>query len=266
MKLENKVAVVTGSGRGIGRAIALAFAREGAKLVLMSRSAAQVEETSREAIKIGAEAVSISGDISLKNDIEDLVQKTLDRFGPPDILVNNASVSKKRGFTVDYDDDVWMEVIRINLFGTYLSTKYFLKTMIPRKTGRIINISSIAGKSAHPFNSPYSASKHGILGLTKTVALEMGMLGVNGITVNAICPGPTKTDMVVGEDGLLEFLTHHFGETREEIWEKRLKGQNIQGRMLDPEEIATLAVYLASDDAKGITGQAINIDGGFIMH
>jgi NAD(P)-dependent dehydrogenase (short-subunit alcohol dehydrogenase family) len=266
MKLKDKVAVVTGSGRGIGRAIALAFAREGAKLVLMARTAAQVEETCREAIRIGTEAVSMSGDISRKADIENLVRKTLDRFGPPDILVNNASVSKKRAFTVDYDDDVWQEVIRINLVGTYLSTKYFLKTMIPRKTGRIINISSIAGKSAQPFNSPYAASKHGILGLTKTVALEMGMLGVNEITVNAICPGPTKTDMLEGEDGMFEFLARHFGETREEIWERRLKGQNIQARMLDPEEIAAMAVFLASDEAKGITGQAINVDGGFIMH
>jgi NAD(P)-dependent dehydrogenase (short-subunit alcohol dehydrogenase family) len=94
----------------------------------------------------------------------------------------------------------------------------------------------------------------------------MGMMGVKEITVNAICPGPVRTDILEGKDGLFEFLARHFGETREEVWEKRLKGQNIQARMLEPEEIAALAVFLASDDAKGITGQAINIDGGFIMH
>ena len=266
MKLKDKVAVVTGSGRGIGRAIALAFAKEGAKLVLMARTAAQVEKTCSEAMRIGAEAISLPGDISRKADIENLVQKTLDRFGPPDILVNNASIAKRRAFIVDYDDDIWLEVIRTNLFGTYLATKYFLKTMIPRKTGRIINLSSIAGKSGQPFNSPYAASKHGILGLTKTVALEMGMMGVKEITVNAICPGATKTDMLEGEDGMFETWASYFGDTKEELWEKRLKGQNIQGRMLDPEEIASLAVYLASDEAKGITGQAINIDCGSIMH
>ncbi len=266
MKLQNKVAVVTGSGKGIGRAIALAFAREGAKLVLMARTATQIEEVCREATSMGTEAVWVAGDISKKTDIEKLVRKTLDQFGPPDILVNNASVSKGRSFIVDYDDDVWQEIIQINLFGTYLATKYFLRTMIPRKTGRIINLSSIAGKSAQPFSSSYTASKHGILGLTKTVAAEVGMLGVKDITVNAICPGPVRTEILEGKDGLFEFLARQFGETREEVWEKRLKGQNIQARMLEPEEIAALAVFLASDDAKGITGQAINIDGGFIMH
>jgi NAD(P)-dependent dehydrogenase (short-subunit alcohol dehydrogenase family) len=265
MKLQDKVAVVTGSGRGIGRAIAMTFAKEGARLVLMARTAAQVEETCREAVRMGTEAVSMAGDISRKDDIQALVQKTLDRFGPPDILVNNAGISK-RAFTVDYDDDVWREVIEINLIGTYLSTKYFLRTMIPRKTGRIINISSIGGKIAQPFNSAYGASKHGILGLTKTVALEMGMLGVREITVNAICPGPTKTEMLEGEDGMFEFLARRFKETKEEIWEKRLKELNIQARMLDPSEIAAMALFLASDEAKGITGQAINVDGGFIMH
>lgn len=265
MKLENRVAVVTGSGRGIGRAIALTFAREGARLVLMARTQSQIEETCKQVVALGREAVAVTGDISRRTDIENLVRKTLERFGPPDILVNAAGISK-RSFTVDYDDDVWQEVIQVNLFGTYLACKYFLKTMLPRKAGRIINVASIAGKIAQPFNSAYAASKHGILGLTKTLALEMGMLGVNEITVNAICPGPVKTEMLEGEDGMFAFFARQFGETKEEVWEKRFKEQNIQARMLNPEEIAALALFLASDEAKGITGQAINIDGGFIMH
>jgi len=265
MKLQNKIAVVTGASRGIGRAISLTFAREGAKLVVMARTAGLLQDLCKDVSILGTEILPVTGDISKRTDIENLVQKTLNRFGPPDILVNNAGISKKRAFIVDYDDDVWLEVIRTNLFGTYLSTKYFLKTMVPRKTGRIINISSIAGKSAQPFNTPYSASKHGILGLTRTVAIEMGMLGVNEITVNAICPGPVHTDMLEGEDGLFEFLARHFGETKEEVWEKRLKGMNIQARMLSPEEVAALALFLASDEAKGITGQAINIDGGLLI-
>jgi NAD(P)-dependent dehydrogenase (short-subunit alcohol dehydrogenase family) len=265
MILENRIAVVTGSGRGIGRAIALRFAEEGARVVLMARTQSQIEETCRQVTALGREAIGVAGDVSKKADIESLVRKTLDRFGPPDILVNAAGISK-RSLTVDYDDEAWQQVIQVNLFGTYLACKYFIKTMLERKTGRIINISSIAGKIAQPFNSSYAASKHGILGLTKTLALEMGMMGVSGITVNAICPGPVKTDMLEGEDGLFAYLSKVSGEKKENVFEKRMKSQFIQGRILDPDEIARLALYLASDDAKGITGQSINIDGGQVMH
>jgi NAD(P)-dependent dehydrogenase (short-subunit alcohol dehydrogenase family) len=262
MKLENKIAVVTGGGRGIGRAIALRFAKEGARVVVMARSEGQIDETCKQMMALGGEAFGVTGDVSKKADIENLVRKSLDRFGPPDILVNAAGISK-RSLTVDYDDEDWQQVIQINLFGTYLACKYFIKTMLARKTGRIINISSIAGKIAQPFNSSYAASKHGILGLTKTLALEMGMMGASGITVNAICPGPVKTEML---EGLFAFLSKVSGEKKEDVFEKRMKSQFIQGRMLDPDEIAGLALYLASEDAKGITGQSINIDGGQVMH
>jgi NAD(P)-dependent dehydrogenase (short-subunit alcohol dehydrogenase family) len=264
MKLENRVAVVTGGGKGIGRAIGLAFAREGARLVVAGRTLKHLDEVSDEVKAMGREVFPVVADISKKSDVRNLVQRTLDRFGAPDILVNNASVSK-RGLIVEHDDDVWLEVIRINLVGTYYVTKYFLQTMIPRKTGRIINMSSIAGKSGQPFNSSYSASKHGIIGLTRTAAIEVGILGAPGITVNAICPGATRTEMLEGEGGLFEHMTRHRGVTTREEAEKQVKGMNIQTRMLDPEEIANLAVYLASDDARGITGQALTIDGGQVM-
>jgi NAD(P)-dependent dehydrogenase (short-subunit alcohol dehydrogenase family) len=263
MKLKNRVAVVTGGGRGIGRAIALTFAQEGAKLVLMARSAGQVEAVCNEARAMGAEALAVTGDIAKKVDVLNLVQKTLDRFGPPDILVNNASISR-RALTVDYEDEAWQDVIQTNLTGTFFMTKYFLRTMIPRKTGRIINIASVAAKTPHPFNSAYSASKHGILGLTRTLAAEMGIMGTTEITINAICPGPVRTDMLEGENGLFQWLMSTQGMSREDA-EKRLKSLTVQGRMLDPQEIAGLVLYLASDEAKGITGQAISIDGGQAM-
>jgi 3-hydroxybutyrate dehydrogenase len=208
----------------------------------------------------------VQGDISKKADVLGVVQKTVDRFGPPDILVNNASISagKWRALTVDYDDDAWQEIVRINLIGTYLMTKYFLKTMLPRKTGRIINMSSVGGKAPQPLNSGYSASKHAILGLTKTVAVEMGLQGAPGITVNAICPGATKTEMLEGEGGLFDFVAQSKGISKDEAI-KQVTGLNIQARLLDPEEVAGLALYLASDEAKGITGQTFVIDGGQVI-
>ena len=264
MKLKDKVAVVTGSGRGIGRAIALTFAKEGAKLVLMARTASQLEHVRKEIEALKGDVLTVTGDLSKKADIENLVAKTIDRFGPPDILVNNAGV-QNRSLTVDCDDDAWQQVIQTNLIGTFLITKYFLKTMIPRKSGRIINILSVNAKTGHPFGSAYAASKHGLLGLTRSLALEMGFLEIPGITVNAICPGAVRTEMMEGDGGLLEFISKARGINREEAT-KFITDLSVQKRMLEPEEIAGLALYLASDDAKGITGQAMNICAGQIMY
>jgi NAD(P)-dependent dehydrogenase (short-subunit alcohol dehydrogenase family) len=264
VKLKEKVAVITGGGRGIGRAIALRFALEGANLVLMARTTSQLDAVCREAETLGVEALPVTGDVGSRADILGLVVKTLERFGPPDILVSNASITR-RALIVDYNDDDWQQVVETNLIGTYLIMKHFLKTMVPRGIGRIISIASVAGKAGHPFNSSYAASKHGILGLVKTLALETGIMGVPGITVNAICPGATRTDMLVGAGGLFEWLSKARGMGRAEA-EGYLTGLNVQKRMLDPEEIAELALYLASDEAKGVTGQAINIDGGQVMH
>jgi NAD(P)-dependent dehydrogenase (short-subunit alcohol dehydrogenase family) len=263
MKLKNKTAVVTGSGRGIGKAIALAFAREGARLVVTARTESQLEEVRKEAEAAGADVLTIRTDISKFPDVENLVMRTLERFGPPDILVNNASISK-RALTVDYDDDVWREVIGINLVGTYLVTKYFLKTMLPGKSGRIISIASVSGKVGQPMGSAYSASKHGVLGLTKSLALEMKIMGTPKITVNAICPGAIRTEMMEGEGGLLEFISGAEGLSREEAL-TYITEKNVQGRLLDPEEIAAMAVFLASNEAKGITGQAFNVCAGQVM-
>jgi NAD(P)-dependent dehydrogenase (short-subunit alcohol dehydrogenase family) len=264
MKLKDKVAVVTGSGRGIGRAIALAFAEEGAKIVLMARTASQLDKVEKEIKAMKGEVLAVTGDLSRKADIENVVKKTVERFGAPDILVNNAGV-QSRSLTLDCDDDAWQHVIQTNLVGTFLITKYFLKTMIPRKSGRIINILSVNAKVGHPFGSAYAASKHGGLGLTRSLALELGFLEIPGITVNAICPGAVRTEMMEGEAGLLEFVSKARKISREEAT-KAIADLSIQKRLLDPEEIAGLALYLASDDAKGVTGQAINVCGGQVLY
>lgn len=265
MKLKNKIAVVTGGGRGIGRAIALAFAKEGAKLVIMARTASQLEQVGREIAEMnGNEVLIVVGDLSEKADILRMVAETIDRFGPPDILVNNAGI-QSRSLTVDADDDAWQHVIQTNLVGAYLITKYFLKTMIPRKSGRIINILSVNAKVGHSFGSAYAASKHGVLGLTRSLAMEMGFLQVPGITVNAICPGATRTEMMEGDCGLLEHIAQAVGISKADA-ANYVTGLNVQKRFLDPEEIAGLALYLASDEAKGITGQAMNVCAGQIMY
>jgi len=264
MKLKNKVAVVTGGGRGIGRAIALAMAKEGAKLVLVARTAGQLEQVEKEIRAMKGEVLAVVGDLAKKSDIENAVAKTIERFGPPDILVNNAGV-QARSLTADSDDDAWQRVIQVNLIGTFLMTKYFLKTMIPRKTGRIINILSVNAKAGHMFGSAYAASKHGLLGLTRSLALEMGFIEVPGITVNAICPGAVRTEMMEGEGGLLDFVAGARKISKAEA-ESVIAELSVQKRLLEPEEIAGLAVYLASDEARGITGQAMNVCGGQIMY
>jgi NAD(P)-dependent dehydrogenase (short-subunit alcohol dehydrogenase family) len=264
MRFKDKVVVVTGSGRGIGRAIAIAFAKEGAKLVLMARTTSQLEQVSKEIEAMNGQVLAVTGDLSKKSDIENAVRKTMDRFGAPDILVNNAGV-QSRSLTLDSDDDAWQKVIQTNLVGTFLITKYFLKTMVPRKSGRIINILSVNAKIGHTFGSAYAASKHGALGLTRSLALEMGFLKLPGITVNAICPGAVQTEMMEGDGGLLDFVAQAQGISKEEAV-KVITHMSVQKRMLDPEEIAGMALYLASDEARGITGQAINVCCGAVMY
>lgn len=264
MKLKNKIAVVTGGGRGIGRAIALAFAKEGAKIVIMARTVAQLESTGREVASMnGNEVLTVAGDLGQKADILNLVSQTIERFGSPDILVNNAGL-QSRSLTVDADDDAWQNVIQTNLVGTFLLSKYFLKTMIPRKSGRIINILSVNAKVGHSFGSAYAASKHGVLGLTRSLALEMGFLNIPDITVNAICPGAIRTEMMEGKGGLLEHIAQAVEISHEDA-ANYVTSLNMQKRFLEPEEIASMALYLASDEAKGITGQAMNVCAGQIM-
>lgn len=264
MKLKDKVALITGAGRGIGRSIALAFAEEGADVVLAARSRDQLEQVAEEVRDKNQQALAVACDVSSPEDVKKLKQDVQKTFKNLDILVNNAGISKRSKF-LEYNDDTWLEVIRVNLFGVYLCSKALLPMMQQVGTGRIINMASTAGKSPVPFNTAYSASKHGVLGLTKSLASEVAVSGYPGITVNAICPFFVDTDMFRGPQGYLAQISKMAGISDKEV-EEKVVGRSLQRRVLEPAEVAALAVYLASDDARGITGQAFNICGGRVFH
>jgi NAD(P)-dependent dehydrogenase (short-subunit alcohol dehydrogenase family) len=264
MKLNHKVAMVTGAGRGIGRSVALALAEEGAQVVLTARTLPQLEAVAREVESKGTRAWPKSCDVSSPEEVQALAKGVTEEFGRLDILVINAGISKRSPF-LDYDDDTWLEVLRVNLFGAYLTTKAFLPLMQKNGQGRIIMMASIAGKLPVPFNTAYSASKHGLLGLTKSLASEVALTGFPGITVNAICPYFVKTEMFTGSEGYVAQIAKATKSSAQEVIDRAVGG-SLQQRVLEPEEIAGLAVYLASDEARGITGQAINICGGRAFH
>lgn len=266
MQLHDRVAVVTGGGRGIGRAICLAFADEGAHVVIAADVESQVNDVAAEVAGRHRKAVACRCDVVKPDEVERLLRVTLAAFGNVDVLVNCAGVVGKRAFIVDADDAEWRRVIDVNVFGTYHCIKTFLPAMMRQREGRIINIASISGKQASPTNAAYCASKHAVIGVTRTVAAELGLLGLPGITVNAICPGVVNTDMILGVGGVVDELARILQTSRDRVLQEHVLAMSIQRRLLDAEEIAAAAVYLASPAARGVTGQAINVCGGAVMH
>lgn len=266
MRLKGKVAVITGGGRGLGRCIALAMANEGAHIAVGANVKSEVDEVAQCIKGLNKKAISYVFDVTEPDSINQFAQYVAKEFGKVDILVNNAGIVGKRFYFNQYDDAVWRQVIEVNLFGTYYCTKAFAPMIMEQKKGRIINIASISGKRGSSSNAAYSTSKHGVIGLTRTVAVELGQLGFKEITCNAICPGVLNTTMLTGPGAILDEIARINHKTREEVLEGRIKDNNIQHRVLDPEEVAAMAVYLASDDARGITGQAINICGGTVFY
>jgi NAD(P)-dependent dehydrogenase (short-subunit alcohol dehydrogenase family) len=255
--LKNQVALVTGAGRGIGRAIALAFAAEGAKVAVTARSTAELEEVTAQIHATGSRSVAISADIADRRTPSRIVSEVQQILGPVDILVNNAGVGSSADPrpVVEFDDAFWDLSLAVNLTAPYLLCKAVLPDMLAKNHGLIITVPSIAGKIGTLHGAAYSASKHGVLGLMRTLALEVA---ANGITVNAICPGPVHTRM---NDRRIEYDASRRGVSFEE--QERI--QTPLGRRLEPDEIAPLAVYLASDAACAVTGQAYNVCGGLLM-
>ncbi|MCA1557019.1 MAG: SDR family oxidoreductase [Acidobacteria bacterium] len=259
-KLDGKVALITGGGRGIGRAIALMFAREGANIALCSRTG---DEVGRVADEIRQEfSVDVESDVCDVSDpqaVAEFFLATYNAFGRnPDILINNAGVAESAPL-LKTTDEFWHKHLAINLSGTFYCTRAALPHMIEQGWGRIINIASIAGKTGAPYISAYAASKHGVLGLTRSVAMEVATLG---ITVNAICPGYVETLMT---ERAIENITTRTGRSESEA-RATLEGMSPQNRLVTPEEVASLAALLASEEGRGITGQAINIDGGSLLY
>ena len=251
MRLQGKTAVVTGAATGIGQAIALAFAKEGASVVVdYAGSASVAEDTLNKINAIGGKAVGVAADVSNPDQVSALFQRTLAAFGRLDILVNNAGIEKKFAF-VDYPFEEWQKILAVNLTGTFLCSQGAAKQMIAQGDGgRIINISSIHEDLAFPLNAPYTATKGGIRMLMRTIAVE---LAPHQITVNNIGPGAifTPIDLDVENDVALN---------------DRILAEIPMGRWGKPEEVAQLAVYLASDDAAYVTGSTHFIDGGMLRN
>lgn len=259
MKLKDRIALITGGGRGIGRAIALAYAREGASVAVAARTEHQVQQVAREiADQFDAKSVAVPCDVANSASVNEMFAKVREHFGRgPDIMVNNAGIAET-AVLIKTDDELWQRHLAINLSGTFYCTRAALPEMVGRGWGRIINIASIAGKMGAPYIAAYSASKHGVLGLTRSAALEVAK---NGITVNAICPGYVDTEMTTR--GIAN-ITSRTGITADEA-KTALEGMSPQNRLVTSEEVAALALLLASEDGRGITGQAINVDGGTVM-
>jgi 3-hydroxybutyrate dehydrogenase len=256
-RLEGKVALVTGAGRGIGRAVSVKFASEGADLFLCATRLETLEETAKGAARYGGKTALYPADVADRAAVERMVGETIEAFGKIDILVNNAGIYKPARF-VDYRPEDFDRIMRVNVYGPFHATQFVLRHMIERKAGKVINIASTAGKWASIHQSAYNTSKHALVGMTRCVALEMAPHGIN---VNAICPGVVETDMVS------QFVGEHaeiMGVDEEAV--KSFMLQRIpMGRMLQPEEIADLAAYLASGESDGMTGQSILVDGGMLF-
>jgi len=256
-KLAGRKALVTGAGRGIGRAIALAFAEEGADVALIARGRAELEEVAAEIEKLNGRTYPIACDITDKVQIMEAVKEAEARLGQIDTLVNSAGIGLTHKF-IGHDDEIWERTLAVNLTGVYLVTKEVVPGMVRRKWGRIMNMASFAGRIGAKYMAAYTASKHGVIGLTRALAMEF----VNdGITVNAICPAYVETPMV---EAAIANMVQKTGRTESDA-RRALEELNPQKRLIQPEEVAAVAVFLATEEAKGITGQAINIDGGAIM-
>ncbi|MDB4896374.1 MAG: D-beta-hydroxybutyrate dehydrogenase [Firmicutes bacterium] len=258
--LSGRAAVVTGAGSGIGRAIAVALAAAGADVLAADRLPDRAEETVRAIVALGGRAAALGGDISDPDSVQALIDTAVERFGGVGILVNNAGLQHVAPIE-EFPLERWNRLISVMLTGPFLCTRAALPHMRRAGWGRIINIASIHGKVASPFKAAYVSAKHGLVGLTRTTAIETAAAG---ITANAICPGFVDTPLVRNQ---IPDLMRNFGvQTAEEALEIAVFSKTPQRRLLDPEEVGALAVYLAGHAARGVTGQAINLDGGMVMY
>ena len=249
LRLENKIAVLTGAASGIGRASALLFAREGASLALADWDEKGLEETAVLAREAGARVISRKIDVSQEDQVKSLIDMTLETYSRIDILVNNAGVTGSGSGLADADSADWQKVLGVNLLGAVLAIKYASPIMMENKSGAIVNTASVAGVRAGAGSNAYSASKAALINFTQTSACDLGAFGVR---VNAVCPGLIETGMTKPV----------FDYARSKGKEEKLGSRCELRRYGRPEEIATAILFLASDDASYITGQALPVDGG----
>ena len=258
MRLEKKTAIVTGAGRGIGRAIALALAKEGVNVIASDINLKEAKQVAKEIEDLGNASLAVETDVTSKNDVDDLISKTIEKFGTLDIIVSNAGISSMEN-VIDMTEEKWDYNMDVNLKGTFLITQAAAKHMITQQKGKIICTASMAGKGGVATQAHYNASKHGVVAYVKSLAQELAPFG---ITVNSICPGSIKTSM---QDREVQWTSEirGAGATPESIREEMANFTPL-GRIGLPEDVAKVVVFLASDDAAFMTGQAINVTGGQI--
>lgn len=257
LALSGRRAVVTGAGRGIGRSIALALAQAGADVAVTARTQGEIEQLAAEIRAMGRQSLAVPCDVTDSEQVKHMASTLIDGLGGVDILVNNAGNAGSHKF-LNHPDELWHRMLSINLTSVYYVTKAFVPRLIEQRWGRIITIASMASRVGGSYIAAYTAAKHGVLGLTRALAVEL--LPYN-ITVNAICPGYVNTPMT---DASVSNIAARTGMSEAQAREA-LEKSSPQKRLFEPEEIAAVAVFLAQDINKGITGQAINIDGGGVM-
>jgi len=255
--LSGRRAVVTGASRGIGRSIALALAQAGADVAVTARTQGEIEQLAAEIRALGRRSLAVPCDVTDSEQVKYMASTLIDGLGGVDILVNNAGNAGSHKF-LNHPDELWHRMLSINLTSVYYVTRAFVPRLIEQRWGRIITIASMASRVGGSYIAAYTAAKHGVLGLTRALAVEL--LPYN-ITVNAICPGYVNTPMT---DASVSNIAARTGMSEAQAREA-LEKSSPQKRLFEPEEIAAVAVFLAQDINKGITGQAINIDGGGVM-
>lgn len=256
MRLEGKVAIVTGGGKGIGREISVLFSREGAAVVAAGSTQEAIEQVAREIREAGGRALAVRTDVADEASVENMVSASLNEFGQIDILVNNAGIIGPTAPVPAVSRQDWDKVLAVNLTGAFLCAHYALPHMIERHSGRIINVTSIAGLIGYPLRSPYAVSKWGMIGLTKTLA---GEVGPYDITVNAIAPGPIKGPRI---DEVIRRRAAQTGRSFEEVEREYIDPIALR-RMAEESDVAAMALFLASEDGRNITGETLNVSGGY---
>ena len=257
MELSGQVALVTGAGQGIGKASALAMAKAGADVVAVDINSDTAKETAASITELGRRSLALQTDIGSVADIDRMVTKAVEAFGRIDILVNNAGVTR-RAYIMDLTEEDWDRIHRVNAKGVFFCLQRVAREMIPRRSGRIINIASIAGKGfAGTSNAIYAASKGAVISLTKTAAQQLGQHNIN---VNAVCPGIVRTNLY---SEIIRVMAEKEGISVDEVGTRAVQNVPLQ-RPNEPEDIAAMTVFLASPGARNITGQSFNVDGGLI--